>query len=201
MSLDYNYRNIRDDEELHNDELERLISEAIVFHTMGIGLGRITEANWKEFYARIRIVENMHGASLTVPKEVEYNPLVTEPPESTNYVKVNGTLYFYEGVDLWHHEGPVLHLYTYEHNGFSEKKGAAVTYLLGVGDDVITYMDGFEKRPIKPSDVHRRIGLSTNVADETKSKWTKRIMEVWLREGEYRANRYAQANLTEASNG
>jgi|TARA_R100000482_G_scaffold102283_2_gene45307 hypothetical protein len=36
-------------------------TRALIFGTANVGLGEITEKNWKEFYIRSYIVENIHG--------------------------------------------------------------------------------------------------------------------------------------------
>lgn len=46
------------------------VTEAIVFHTVAISMGRITEANADEFYARVHFVEQHQGSSVKKPAEV-----------------------------------------------------------------------------------------------------------------------------------
>ena len=40
------------------------VTVALIWHTLGTGIGTITEANADEVYARIRLIESLHGASL-----------------------------------------------------------------------------------------------------------------------------------------
>jgi hypothetical protein len=37
-------------------------THALIFLTMSVGMGAITEKNWTEFYARVRAEEKLHGA-------------------------------------------------------------------------------------------------------------------------------------------
>lgn len=41
------------------------VTEALIFGTMSIGIGRITDSNVDEVAARFRIIEKLHGAMLT----------------------------------------------------------------------------------------------------------------------------------------
>ena len=45
------------------------VTEALIFGTMSVGLGSITDKNVDEFAARFRIIEKIHGAQLYKPKE------------------------------------------------------------------------------------------------------------------------------------
>ena len=40
-------------------------THALIFLTMSVGMGAITEKNWTEFYARVRAEEKLHGARRT----------------------------------------------------------------------------------------------------------------------------------------
>ena len=43
------------------------VTEALIFGTMSVGLGSITDKNVDEFAARFRIIEKIHGAQLYKP--------------------------------------------------------------------------------------------------------------------------------------
>jgi hypothetical protein len=43
------------------------VTEALIFGTMSVGLGAITDKNVDEFAARFRIIEKIHGAMLYKP--------------------------------------------------------------------------------------------------------------------------------------
>lgn len=57
MSLDYNLTNVRDYENLYEDagdDMVRLnpLTEMLIFGTMIVDMGEITEKNWREFFVR-----------------------------------------------------------------------------------------------------------------------------------------------------
>lgn len=39
----------------------KAVTEALIWHTMGLGLGRITEQNVEEFWLRLQLYEKLHG--------------------------------------------------------------------------------------------------------------------------------------------
>lgn len=43
-------------------------TEAMIWYTMSVGIPRITEDNWKEFYARVRFIAELHGPMVTDAK-------------------------------------------------------------------------------------------------------------------------------------
>lgn len=47
------------------DEQARMITQAIVFATMPVGIGHITEKNHEEFFRRLTEVERLAGAYIT----------------------------------------------------------------------------------------------------------------------------------------
>ena len=77
MSLDFNLKKIKNYEELCWEEItnefgekqKRInpVTEVIIFRTMAVGMGEITEANWEEFYRRVVFWEHLFGASVVVP--------------------------------------------------------------------------------------------------------------------------------------
>jgi hypothetical protein len=62
MTLDYSIANCRDWEELNSDE-EWNVTQGIIFSTMWVGMGSITEKNWKQFYERLTIQSMLVGGS------------------------------------------------------------------------------------------------------------------------------------------
>lgn len=78
MSLNWDISDVKDYEEISirhddygdNDHLTReqlaqsLITSALVWRTMAVGIGRITEENAKEFALRSKMLEEMNGTTL-----------------------------------------------------------------------------------------------------------------------------------------
>lgn len=62
MSLDWNATKVKNWQELQDDPSEAVCNETIIFTTMLIDMGQITEKNYKEFYARCSLYEKLHGA-------------------------------------------------------------------------------------------------------------------------------------------
>lgn len=59
MSLNWNIEKVKDWENL-NDE-QRVVLDSIIWLSMAIGIGEITEDNYKEFFARIHMIEKLFG--------------------------------------------------------------------------------------------------------------------------------------------
>jgi hypothetical protein len=59
MSLDFDYRKIRDFDNLTDNE--RVTRDALTWATMAVGIGDITEDNVGEFYARVSLWEKLFG--------------------------------------------------------------------------------------------------------------------------------------------
>jgi hypothetical protein len=59
MSLDFNYKNVKDHNTLmfHEDGSIKAVSEAIIFNLMRIGITAITEENWEKVFTRIHMME------------------------------------------------------------------------------------------------------------------------------------------------
>lgn len=84
MSLNWSIENVKDHKSvcwLPTDETDEdgkplfklnPVTEAIIFSTMGVGIGRITEDNAGEFYARLFVTERVHGAMLVKQGEPQY---------------------------------------------------------------------------------------------------------------------------------
>lgn len=102
MSLSWNVENVKDHKEVCYDDTGSLspVTELLIFTTMHVGLGSITEKNADEFYARMLIVHKLHDIGIMIP-------------------------------------------------------------------------DGTEQ--LKPEDIRKHIGLYTNVSNETRAQWTKRM--------------------------
>ena len=64
MALRWNIEKVEGWKALADDAGERAITQAIVFHTMSIGINRITDENAEEVARRIRMVESVHRPSL-----------------------------------------------------------------------------------------------------------------------------------------
>lgn len=64
MPLTYNFTEIRDYEDLHKDEFERYVTDAIVWLSMPLGVGTITEDNADLFHFGITVLEGIHGMFL-----------------------------------------------------------------------------------------------------------------------------------------
>lgn len=62
MSLDWNIDNVHNWKEIAEDQHERVITQTIVFGTMAIDIGTLTEDNWMEAYARFDLVQRWSGA-------------------------------------------------------------------------------------------------------------------------------------------
>jgi hypothetical protein len=56
MSLTYDITKVADRETIHNSLIQQ-----IVFMTISVGIGVITEKNYIEFYRRTKIVETIYG--------------------------------------------------------------------------------------------------------------------------------------------
>lgn len=73
MSLDWNLTGIKDYNEvcwITDDKGEKRldgVTQTIIWATMAVGIGTITEANAPEFFARISIIEDMDGAWMIGP--------------------------------------------------------------------------------------------------------------------------------------
>jgi len=71
MSLNWNVSKIADSNTVcfqhytENGEPQRRMTqstELLIFTTMVVGFGRITESNYKEFFKRVALFERLHGA-------------------------------------------------------------------------------------------------------------------------------------------
>lgn len=78
MSLDYELGKIENWEEVCQEDGEYMgkprrqlsaVTNTLIWATMSIGIGEITAKNWKEFYSRIALIEQLSGTFL-----YEFNP-------------------------------------------------------------------------------------------------------------------------------
>ena len=74
MSLNWQVDGIKDYENVcwigdreMGDRRMNPVTEALIFGTMSVGLGSITDKNVDEFAARFRVIEKIHGAMLYKP--------------------------------------------------------------------------------------------------------------------------------------
>lgn len=72
MSLNFSFENIANYEQVcwiydGDDKRMNPVTEALIFGTMSVGLGAITDKNVDEFAARFRVIEKIHGAMLYKP--------------------------------------------------------------------------------------------------------------------------------------
>lgn len=62
MALNYNFSKVKDHEVLHENQAEWGKTDTLIWLTMAVGLGDITEKNYIEFYSRVRFIEKLSGA-------------------------------------------------------------------------------------------------------------------------------------------
>lgn len=95
MSLNWNIEKVRDYKKITpGPSSEGHVTEALIWATMAVGIGRITEANADEFYRRIAIYEEQRGAWMT--KNGQPSPFTLEDIKrriglSTNVGTMNKT--------------------------------------------------------------------------------------------------------------
>lgn len=75
MALHWNLEKCENLEEIKSEK-EWGTTNNLIWMTMAVGLGEISEQNWKEFLFRIRVLERIDGAFLYI------NHPTTDPPES-----------------------------------------------------------------------------------------------------------------------
>ena len=73
MSLNYYYSDVANANKVmfDEDDMMRPDTKSIIFTTMAVGLGEITEKNWLEFYARMNILERLHGYTPIPPERLK----------------------------------------------------------------------------------------------------------------------------------
>lgn len=106
MSLDWDVSKVKDHENLCWIEEENPpsrgpgthrrvnpITEALVFHTVTIGMYAITESNAKEFYGRVRFIELHRGPSVTdfTGTEIVGRPITLEDVQAHVGLRTNAS--------------------------------------------------------------------------------------------------------------
>lgn len=86
MSLNWNVENVKGYKELcwvsapadaphgeykKGEDILNPVTHALIFHTIAIGIGEITEENAREFYVRVHCWEAMKGASLQHREKID----------------------------------------------------------------------------------------------------------------------------------
>ncbi len=61
MALNYQLSDIKDWRELLYGDGVTPVTQRVIFYTMAVGIGQITEANYIEFAARVRVIEGLDG--------------------------------------------------------------------------------------------------------------------------------------------
>lgn len=73
MSLNWNISKMHDHKAFHENDREWQITNYLIWATMAIDMGAITEGNWEEFYARLTLWERLVDTpteQLTTPQAV-----------------------------------------------------------------------------------------------------------------------------------
>ena len=68
MALNWNIEKCKDYKKLSTNK-EWPVTDVLIWGTMLVGLGDITEKNYKEFYARFDLIQKLQGAMLNKGKE------------------------------------------------------------------------------------------------------------------------------------
>jgi hypothetical protein len=89
MALNWDMTKVDDVEELHSSDYEWAITESVVLSTMMFDLGSISENNLDEWYFRIAIYQNLHGALMRVDGKPFY--ITAENIDRRIGLKVNVT--------------------------------------------------------------------------------------------------------------
>jgi hypothetical protein len=64
MSLDWDVSAVKDHKEITEDGMPWVTTETMIWYTMAIDMGEITEENADEFFKRVSIWEQIHGAGM-----------------------------------------------------------------------------------------------------------------------------------------
>lgn len=64
MSLNWDVTNVKDYENLFNND-NSAVTEAIIFHTIFVGISAITEANVETFFKRVYVYEKLFGPTVS----------------------------------------------------------------------------------------------------------------------------------------
>lgn len=120
MSLSFELSNINDYETVCFEETpggrrKKPVTEALIFHTMGAGIGEITEATLDEFFARVNAREKLHGPMVTMP--------MVRPGDKTDWVP-----YFITKEDVKAHIGLATNVFPYEPRAHWAERLIATAY-------------------------------------------------------------------------
>ena len=64
MSLDWDITEVKNHEEITVEGAPWVITETLIWLTMAVDMGQITEENHEEFFKRVSIWETIHGPSM-----------------------------------------------------------------------------------------------------------------------------------------
>ena len=126
MSLNWNIENVKDYKELTDSDDESVVTQVIVFGTMGVGIGEITEKTAEEFFIRLRIWENLFGPSLIMngePTKITFAQVQRRIGLTTN-VSFESKPNWNTKVARWVRETAVEQMYSEIHK--AERDAAAV---------------------------------------------------------------------------
>ncbi len=110
MSLDWKLTDIKDYKELcwredpDDSELRILnpVTKALIFRTMSVGMGDITEKNWKDFYERLYFLQLLDGPEITgTDSEGEIVQRSITPEEVHRHVGLHTNVWPKEGAAAW----------------------------------------------------------------------------------------------------
>ena len=92
MSLDWNLTKINNNTEVcwekNEDGTDKLnpVTESLIWLTMGIGMGSITEDNESDFYCRIAVYEKLFGTMLSYWKDSKKVSVPITPEDIHNHI-------------------------------------------------------------------------------------------------------------------
>lgn len=69
------------------------VTESLIFATLEVGIGEITNDNWQEFYRRLRISEKVSGPYLINVAETDQTRLIT-PKEVKQHIGLKTNAYY-----------------------------------------------------------------------------------------------------------
>ncbi len=72
MALHWNMTKVHDCEKLHESDMEWAITESVIWSTIVVDLGSITEDNLDEWEWRLAVWQNLHGAFMRSGGEEYY---------------------------------------------------------------------------------------------------------------------------------
>jgi hypothetical protein len=92
MSLDWNLTKINNNLEVcwekNEDGTDKLnpVTESLIWLTMGIGMGSITEDNQSDFYCRVAMYEKLFGTMLSYWKDSKKVSVPITPEDINNHI-------------------------------------------------------------------------------------------------------------------